>query len=360
MPMVIQSRPVFVPAAGGSATGITFDTNWSGTGSAADGGDLALTYALAGLGGRADERPIKFISCDVDATTDATYSRSSANLPLQTSAAWQSTTKPYTAAGGSLRQTYQTPTGDQSWFTGDWADLGTGGKWFIGYDFNTDTDFTGSNNKLVRCWTGSGATGGGALIVHHFGGIAALDIDGDSGTDIPSRSYEVPSPDSINTWYNYQWQFRESTSNGAADGHFQFWLNGAPALATSNVNNWVTRNAGDLNDGVKRYPNLYQASNQGTTGPPGGAQHFLHSAYITDTWFRFFISNESSISTTIPTAGQAARTNRRVMQLPKATGNSDSAASLKSRHGYYTGAAAGNFLWAVTATGTFIRVGTLT
>lgn len=333
--------------AAGGASGFTFDSGWSGSGTFADGQIVTITRGAGGIGARTDERPLRWIPGS-STTQDATYSRDSSSLTVQSGAASQSSVKPYAASAGALDQTFQVPASDTCFYSSRIADIGTTERAFISYYIRFGYSHTsdGSNNKMIRIW--NTAFTSSAYTPNHF--IQSSNIDGGAGT-AQGDFYDVA--DSSNTWYNYQHIFAESSANDTQDGIWQFILNGG--MCHPDALRWITRDTGQPSATVKRYIYGPQMSNQ----PPPATNDHLYMAdyYATDTLLHCFVSDESTYTTTEYTGG-APLSHERQIQIPQATGNSDTALSLLIRAGALT--LSGKYLWVVCSDNTRRRVGQFT
>lgn len=344
---------MFRQSSGGS--GFTFDSGWTGSGTFADGQDVTLTRGAGGIGARTDERPLRWIPGDADMALDSTFSRDSSSLPsAQTNASWQSSVKPYSAAGGAITQLYPIPAAadESNCYAGDLTDIGTAGKAYWNYWIRNTWNgaSVGVNNKMARIWN-VGQTASALFANASFS--QAADIDGDAGID-GSVSHQIPQP-AANTWYNYEHEFQECSGADVQDGIWQTYANGGAAF--SDALRWITRHTGQADDSLKRLMHLSQFSNR--PPPADGENLYYYGIYLTDTRLRVFISDESTFTTTVYSGGSIL-THYREIQLPKATGNSDTTLSIRLRAGTYSGSLSGKYLWAVFSDGTRSRVGQFT
>lgn len=330
--------------AGGGASGITFDSGWSGSGTFADGQIVSITRGVGGLGARTDERPLRWIPGS-STSADGTYSRDTSSLTVQTGAGTQSSIKPYSSSPGTLDQQFNTPSSDTCFYSSRIADIGTTERAFISYYIYYGYSHTsdGSNNKIVRIWN-VGQTSS-ALVANHF--IQATDIDGDGGV-VGSDFFDIA--DSSTTWYQVEHHFKESSATDAADGMWQYVVNGG--LAQPDTSTLVTRNSGQASDSLKRHIYGPQMSNQ---PPPASGSHlYVADYYATDTLLHAFVSDESTYTTTVYSGG-APLSHERQIQIPQSTGNSDTTLSLLIRAGALS--LSGKYLWVVASEGTRLRVG---
>lgn len=331
------------------ASGFTFDSGWTGSGTFSDGQVVTITRGAGGIGARTDERPLRWIPGS-STTQDATYSRDSSSLTVQSGAATQSSVKPYAASAGALDQTFQVTSSDTCFYSSRIADIGTTERAFISYYIRFGYSHTsdGSNNKIIRIW--NTAQTSSAYTANHF--IQSSNFDGGAGT--AQSDFYGDLLDSSNTWYNYQHIFSESSANGVQDGIWQFIVNGG--MCHPDALRWITRDAGQNSATVKRYIYGPQMSNQ---PPPANGDHlYMADYYATDTLLHCFVSDESTYTTTEYANNSSPLSHERQIQIPQATGNSDTALSLLIRAGALT--LSGKYLWVVCSDNSRRRVGQFT
>lgn len=286
---------------------------------------------------------------------NSTYSRDASSLPsVQTNASWQSSVKPYSAAGGAITQLYPIPpaSDESNCYAGDLTDIVSTQKAYWNYWIrNTwDGSSVAVNNKMARIWN-VGQTASALIANASFS--RAADIDGDSGIG-SSVSHQIPYL-AANTWFQYEHEFQESSAADVQDGIWQTYANGGAGF--SSALRWITRHTGQADDSLKRLMHLSQYSNR--PPPADGENLYYYGIYLTDTRLRVFISDESTFTTTVYSGG-AILTHYREIQLLNSTGNSDTTLSIRLRSGYYSASLSGKYLWAVFGDGTTSRIGQFT
>jgi hypothetical protein len=354
MPVVILRTPASKYASvggGGGATGITFDSGWTGTGTFADGQFVTITRG-AGISGtvRTDERPLKWIP-GTGISGDATYSRDSTTLTLQNNATvGQSSILPYSGHVGTLDQQFViTPTDACFFQTNPITSIGTTQQafisWYVRFGYSHTSD--GSNNKMARIW--NTAMTSSMYAPNHF--VQTLSEDG--ANTAGGFFYDIN--DASNTWYVYEYEFRENSATDVHDGLWQFAMNAGLASADSTL--WTTRESGFDSDSLHHRVFGPQQSNQ---PPPANGTHlYMADLYVSDTLLRTFVSTESAYTTSVY-AGGSPLTIERQVQLMRSTGNTSTTLSLLLRAGAYAGSLSGKYLWVVASDRTRYRVGQFT
>jgi hypothetical protein len=367
--LLTQSGPRLYVA---SASGITFNTGWSGSGTFADGQIVTLTKSGGGLSIPADPRPDYWLPLQNSVAKDATYSKStSPTLTLQTNASFQTTVKP-TGSTHALDQLFVSTNGtqpgsagptdpDTNFFTSSGglapAFSVTNGKFYISMDrYRTfDSQSSAINGKNLRVWAGN--PGGGIQNIYISEGFiyscnletTATSISTLKGGADPEYS---PFVHPQNAWFKDEWFYKESSSN-TIDGYFEFVRNGSNAYGpTDRV--WNTRPTDASN--VKTVGFFSQYSSNGV--PPDSSHEYVANIYVNSSGtFRVIISNESTYQTTNQGATNPGYI--REPQLPVASSGSATGVQILIRKGSHA-SLSGKYLYLIDNTETVYYVGQFT
>jgi len=356
MPVARRIRRImtgFSPVAGGGASGITFDSGWSGTGTFADGQIVSVSKSGGGLGLRTDERPLLWIPGETSFLRDPTYSRLTTVMTARGNASIDSTIKP-TNAAGSISQAWPLSgvagTADHCFFSNDpvWAFTTDSVRVSVKRYHNWALD-TDDNDKCFRLWpTAFGAPD----IYHKIAPVGASTISVEGYTDqhdaTNGASYFWNENFAEDTWASYEHLFKESSDN-AFDGICRLYRNAGRAHPESY--GWKTRNSGgEPGSAVKTQGYLDQFSNPTSTGmESGGRELKICHLYITDTLACFYVSTESAWTQTTMNGSNDPGVFREY-QLPTQDSGSDTGCGLYLRKGVHS-SLSGLYLWFAPADG---------
>lgn len=337
------------------ASGFTFDPGWSGSGTFSDGQIVTVTKAAGGLSIPSDPRPLLWVPLETDFARDATYSRTVATMTGQTSCSIVTDVKP-TNAAGAARQAWPigSPGADvHVLFSNDpvwsWGNGSTPVPCYVSVKRRYNWDNAASyNDKCIRYWGASGASSGvpDVYMLPGSGATAARIItEGGGGWDFhDSCDAATPYYDAnmvADTWYHDEHLFLDSSLN-TFDGicrHYRNALRAHPETV-----NWQTRGTTQPGVAVKTTGYLNQYSNPTSTGMETGTKYlYLSHLYVTDTFFRFVLSPESTW-TQATQSGSNDSSIYREIQLPTEDSGSDIGCGLLLRKGVHA-STSGLYLW---------------
>jgi hypothetical protein len=310
--LLLQSSPrnAAQGGGGGGASGITFDAGFDGSGTFADGQTVTITRTAGGWGTKnGGGKPLRWIPFESGLQADATYSRITSALSVQTGCTHQTGVKP-TNAAGAARQTTDNLDGLAALYTDSpiWTfDTGKCYVYVERYHDHADNNGTGTdpstpgqdstylNNKTIRVWPAGGGVDGAPDMYYSIGSNLAncwaegAGGSGMNGNDPATGSHFyssalIFSAFDADTFVSCEHVYMTSALN-TKDG---IWNHARDSrwLYDSSFR-WMTRETGAEGPIASGY--LDEMSN----GAPAGFIYY-NSLYIDDSVCRIFCSSESS------------------------------------------------------------------